>query len=149
MQNKKIWLITGCFDILHLGHIRLFQFAKNHVDYLIVGLEHDETIRLTKGENRPIHNINIRTEVLQEIKSIDQIFHIEDILDYKINQEKSQNIYFQILKNIAPNVLITATDADPFRPTKKTIAEELGIQFFPFTQKKDISSSQLVKKIGL
>jgi len=88
-KSKKIWLITGCFDVLHLGHIRLFQFAKKHVDYLIVGLEQDETIRLTKGNNRPIHDIQTRNSDIQEIKSIDEIFYIEEIIDYKVDQQKS------------------------------------------------------------
>lgn len=148
-RNKKIGLITGCFDILHLGHIRLFQFAKKHVDYLLVWIEQDETIRLTKGNKRPIHQIKTRIEVLQEIKSIDEVFQIEAIIDYKKDQKKSKAIFVQMLKKISPDVLITAVDADPFWQSKKDIAEELGVLFIPFEHKKLVSSSQLIEKMGL
>ena len=59
-RGKTIGLITGCFDILHIGHIELFQSAKNQVDILIVGVENDETIKRSKGTNRPVNNQDTR-----------------------------------------------------------------------------------------
>jgi len=146
---KKKWLITWCFDIIHLWHIRLFKFAKKHVDYLTVWLEHDETIRLTKGERRPIHDIDTRIEILKEIKSIDKILQLDNITDYKIDQQKSEEIYYKTLKQINPHILITTIESDKFRKSKKIIAEELWIIFIPFHEKQAISSSQLIQKIGL
>ncbi len=55
--GKKVGLITGCFDVVHSGHVDLFRFAKKHCDLVIVGLDSDETIKINKGSNRPIHNI--------------------------------------------------------------------------------------------
>ena len=55
--GKTVGLITGCFDVIHAGHVDLFRFAKKHCDLVIVGLDSDETIKLNKGPNRPIHNI--------------------------------------------------------------------------------------------
>jgi len=149
VRTGVVGLVTGCFDIIHIGHIHLFQFAKKHVDYLIVGLEQDETIRLTKWEDRPIHNIKIRTEILQEVRSIDEIFHIKDILDYKENQKKSEAVFTKMLKQISPSKLITATNSDKFRKQKQFIAEKLWIQFIPFQLSEPNSSSKLIQKIGL
>lgn len=58
--GKKVGLITGCFDVIHVGHVELFQFAKKHCDVVVVGLDSDETIKLNKGPARPIHNISQR-----------------------------------------------------------------------------------------
>lgn len=44
-ENKKVGLVVGSFDILHMGHLNLFRLAKEYVDFLIVGIDHDETIR--------------------------------------------------------------------------------------------------------
>lgn len=59
-SGKTVGLITGCFDVIHLGHVELFQFAKKHCDVVVVGLDSDETIKLNKGPGRPIHNISQR-----------------------------------------------------------------------------------------
>lgn len=59
-DNKTIGLVVGSFDVCHLGHLNLFRFAKKHIDILIVGLDHDETIKQTKGSNRPINNFERR-----------------------------------------------------------------------------------------
>ena len=50
---RRIWT-NGCFDILHIGHIKLLEFAKSQGDYLIVGIDSDERIKSSKGEGRPI-----------------------------------------------------------------------------------------------
>lgn len=59
-KGQKVGLITGCFDVVHAGHVDLFRFAKKHCDLVVVGLDSDETIKLNKGPNRPIHNISQR-----------------------------------------------------------------------------------------
>lgn len=70
----NVWT-NGCFDIVHLGHIKLFEYAKNFGDQLIVGIDSDERIKKSKkGEkNRPINNQYNRMEFLKSIKYIDKI----------------------------------------------------------------------------
>ncbi len=78
--NQKIW-INGTFDVLHMGHIRLFEYAKNlHCsptpnlkNYVCVGIDTDERIREMKGVNRPINNLTHRKEFLESIKFIDEV----------------------------------------------------------------------------
>jgi len=78
---KTIWT-NGCFDILHIGHIRLFEYAKSLGDELIIGIDSDDRVKLLKGNDRPINNQNIRLEILSSIKYIDGIvvFSSEDEL---------------------------------------------------------------------
>ncbi|HLD03726.1 MAG TPA: adenylyltransferase/cytidyltransferase family protein [Candidatus Dojkabacteria bacterium] len=75
-QNISI-LITGSFDVVHLGHLRLLQKAKTVVKgngILIIALLDDQTIRLRKGSNRPIFDINYRLEFLSYLKPVDYVF---------------------------------------------------------------------------
>ena len=69
---KKIWT-NGCYDILHVGHIRLFEFAKSRGDSLIVGIDSDERVRLLKGNSRPINNQTDRVEMLLSNKYVDKV----------------------------------------------------------------------------
>jgi len=71
----NIW-VNGCFDIIHSGHIDLLWYAKrfkSHDNKLIVGLDEDERIRLTKGKNRPINNILERIKIMENLKMVDEV----------------------------------------------------------------------------
>jgi D-beta-D-heptose 7-phosphate kinase/D-beta-D-heptose 1-phosphate adenosyltransferase len=81
-RGKSVGIVVGGFDVLHLGHINLFKVAKRHVDFLIVGLDNDETLKLTKGKNRPINNYNRRSKFLSEITLVDYIFKIPKVFKH-------------------------------------------------------------------
>ena len=72
-QSKKIVFTNGCFDILHVGHVRYLTTAKSFGDILIVGLNTDESVKKLKGENRPINNEKDRAEVLLGLKAVDYV----------------------------------------------------------------------------
>lgn len=69
---KKIW-VNGCFDILHLGHIRMLEFAKSLGGSLVVGIDSDTRVSKLKGEDRPINNQLSRSEFLVALKSVDSV----------------------------------------------------------------------------
>jgi|TARA_R110000824_G_scaffold301978_1_gene489907 D-beta-D-heptose 7-phosphate kinase/D-beta-D-heptose 1-phosphate adenosyltransferase len=69
---KKIW-INGCFDILHVGHLRLLEYAKSRGDFLTVGIDSDDRIKELKGKDRPINNEFLRTEMLEALKWVDNV----------------------------------------------------------------------------
>tara|TARA_Y100001972_G_scaffold128125_1_gene187539 strand:- start:2646 stop:3044 length:399 start_codon:yes stop_codon:yes gene_type:complete len=73
MQTTKTIWTNGCFDILHRGHIELFKYAKSLGNYLIVGIDEDERVRKSKGDNRPINTVEDRKIVLESIKYIDEV----------------------------------------------------------------------------
>lgn len=68
----NIWT-NGCYDILHVGHIALFKYAKSLGDNLIVGIDSDDRVNKLKGNGRPINNQNDRKEMLESIKFIDEV----------------------------------------------------------------------------
>ena len=72
-QNKTIVATNGCFDILHVGHVRYLKKSKEFGDVLIVGLNSDASVKSIKGPNRPINNENDRAEVLCALNSVDYV----------------------------------------------------------------------------
>lgn len=83
--GKRIVLANGCFDLLHVGHIRYLMEAKEIGDILIVGLNSDQSTRTLKGSARPIFSQEERAEILAALTCIDYItiFHelsVEDLL---------------------------------------------------------------------
>ena len=73
MQHKdNIW-INGCFDVLHMGHIKLFRRARQMGMRVIVGVDTDERIREAKGEGRPVNDLHNRIDFLRSIKYVDMI----------------------------------------------------------------------------
>tara|TARA_A100001515_G_scaffold2818_1_gene2759 strand:+ start:2857 stop:3252 length:396 start_codon:yes stop_codon:yes gene_type:complete len=81
---KKIWT-NGCYDILHIGHIALFEYAKSLGSQLIVGIDSDKRVKKLKGQDRPFNCEADRKKMLESIKYIDKVF----IFD---NQEQMCNI---------------------------------------------------------
>tara|TARA_R110000824_G_C15191966_1_gene674839 strand:+ start:1148 stop:1546 length:399 start_codon:yes stop_codon:yes gene_type:complete len=69
---KRIWT-NGCFDILHVGHMRLLKYARSLGDTLIVGIDSDRRVQQLKGDNRPINSHDIRKEMLLSIRWVDNV----------------------------------------------------------------------------
>ncbi len=82
---KVIWT-NGCFDVLHRGHIELFKYAKSLGDWLVVGADEDERVKASKGDSRPINNIEDRVAILESIRYIDEVrsFDIDCELETQI-----------------------------------------------------------------
>ncbi|MBI2356927.1 adenylyltransferase/cytidyltransferase family protein [Candidatus Dojkabacteria bacterium] len=144
-EGKKVGLITGCFDILHIGHIKFFKEAKNKVDILFIGLENDKSIELSKGVGRPINTFVDRAEQLNELKSIDYIFRVDDIYDFA--SKEAILIHTEIWRKLQPTFLLTVTVKDKYVFRKKKIAEELGIEFLQIDAMNMSSTSEVLKKV--
>jgi rfaE bifunctional protein nucleotidyltransferase chain/domain len=72
-QGKRIVATNGCFDILHVGHVRYLAAAKARGDVLIVGLNGDKSVRELKGPGRPVNREQDRAEVLAAVESVDYV----------------------------------------------------------------------------
>ena len=72
-DNNKIVFTNGCFDILHRGHFDYLRRSKSLGNFLIVGLNSDDSVRSLKGNDRPINNQNIRAENLSKLDCIDAV----------------------------------------------------------------------------
>ena len=95
---KKIVFTNGCFDILHVGHIRLLNDAKKLGDILVVGINSDFSIKKLKGKDRPINIESDRKIILESLKAVDFVFIFEE--DTPLN----------LIKKIKPNILVKGGD---------------------------------------
>ena len=71
--DKRVVFTNGCFDILHAGHVRYLQKARELGDCLVLGLNSDASVRRLKGPGRPVNNENDRAEVIGALKSVDYV----------------------------------------------------------------------------
>ena len=99
IRNKKIIGFTnGCFDLFHEGHLYLIKEAKKRCDFLIVGLNSDKSVKMLKGEDRPIENQEKRAKNLSRMKEVDAIAIF--------NTETPENI----IEDLNPDILIKGGD---------------------------------------
>ena len=96
--GRKIVFTNGCFDLIHLGHVKYFQFAKAQGDLLVVGVNTDSGIRRLKGQKRPIINEHDRTSVLEELESIDYLVRFDEDTPMKL------------IEAVRPDVLVKGAD---------------------------------------
>ena len=92
-EGKKIVFTNGCFDILHVGHVRYLKEAKALGDILILGLNSDCSVKSLKGSNRPINNESDRAEVLSALKAIDYVVIFDEKTAENIVGEVKPDVY--------------------------------------------------------
>ena len=97
-HNIIIGFTNGCFDLLHEGHFHLIRESKKRCDFLIIGLNSDESVKMLKGESRPVENQKQRAKNLSKMEEVDAIAIF--------NTETPENI----IKDLNPNILIKGGD---------------------------------------
>jgi D-beta-D-heptose 7-phosphate kinase/D-beta-D-heptose 1-phosphate adenosyltransferase len=97
-KHKRIVFTNGCFDILHVGHVKYLQEAKSYGDVLIVGLNTDDSVRILKGPTRPVNNQEDRAYILGALEAVDYVVLFNDETPY------------ELIKNIAPDILVKGGD---------------------------------------
>ena len=130
-EGKKIVFTNGCFDIIHAGHVDYLEKAKSFGDFLIVGMNSDESVRRIKGEKRPIVPEDYRARVLEGLKAVDCVFIFDDETPLKV------------IETVKPDVLVKGADW----PLEKIVGREFAgeVKRIPF--KFDISTTKIVERI--
>lgn len=139
LKGQKVVLVGGCFDILHLGHIRFLKEAKKH-GLVIVALESDETLTKHKGKSRPIHKQIERAEMLSQLETVDYVL----LLPYFTTDKE----YFDLTKTISPDI-IAITQDDPQLFNKQKQAEMVGAKIIVTPKINTPSTTQLAKLLSL
>ena len=129
----KIVFVNGCFDVLHPGHIKLFQYAKSLGDYLIVAIDSDEKVALDKGFDRPIFSMEDRRFVLESIECID-IVHTFN----------SRSGLENLLECIKPDILVVGSDWKNGIVVGREHAKEVKF----FERQGDYSTSRTIQGIS-
>ena len=95
---KKI-IINGGYDLLHIGHLNLINYAKSLGDYLIVALDTDERISENKGKERPINNLKTRIAIMQNLKAVNEV-----------REFGSDDELIRIFKDKMPDIRVIGSD---------------------------------------
>jgi rfaE bifunctional protein nucleotidyltransferase chain/domain len=91
--GKKLVFTNGCFDLLHVGHVRYLQAARELGDALVVAVNGDDSVRALKGPTRPINNEDDRAEVLAALACVDYVIVFPDVRVTKVISEVRPQVY--------------------------------------------------------
>jgi len=138
LEGKRVVATNGCFDVLHVGHVRYLAAARKFGDVLVVGLNGDDSVRQLKGRARPVNRERDRAEVLTALESVDYV---------TIFPEKRAANF---LRATQPSVYAKGGDytADTLDPEERAVLSEFGtrIEIIPFEE--GYSTSELLTRIG-
>ena len=134
-QGKKIVSTNGCFDILHVGHVRYLQKSAALGDILIVCLNSDSSVKALKGESRPLNNENDRAEVLAALACVDFVVIF------------NENTPVNYLARIKPDIHTKGGDYDvETLPETKVVVDNGGrVELISFVDGK--STTNIINKM--
>jgi D-glycero-beta-D-manno-heptose 1-phosphate adenylyltransferase len=135
-KGKKIVFANGCFDLLHVGHIRYLLGAKDLGDILIVGVNSDEQVKKLKGKKRPFTPENERAEIISAIRCVDfvTIFYEPTVIE--------------LLRALRPDFHAKGTDYTVETVPERDVVKEFGGKVAIVGDPKDHSSSDLIDVVS-
>ena len=136
-NNQKIVFTNGCFDILHLGHIKTLSESKKLGDKLVVGLNNDESVKILKGKNRPINNNYQRSMMLAALSFVDLVVFFEEDTPYNL------------IKLVLPNIITKGGDYEKKDVIGGDLILSKGGQINIIPLLPNLSSSKLIRKYNL
>lgn len=99
-KNKKsIGFTNGCYDILHVGHLKLFEYLKNNCKQVIIGIDSDSRVKQLKGENRPFNNQDDRRFMLESLRFVDKVFIFSSELELE-----------NLVRSLNPELMVVGSD---------------------------------------
>ena len=130
--RPELIFVNGCFDILHPGHIKMFEHARSLGTKLIVAIDSDEKVKQMKGDSRPINNQDDRKFILEAIRYIDEviIFNSKDELQ-------------ELVKTIKPAIMMVGSDYKG----KEVVGSDYAKEVRFFDRVRDYSTSKIIESI--
>ena len=134
-KGKRIVFTNGCFDLLHVGHVRYLEEAKTLGDILVVGVNSDASVRKLKGLKRPVLPAEERTEILSGLGCVDYVTTFDELDP------------LALITSLQPNVLVKGGDWTKEQTIGKEVVERSGgeVVIIPFV--KGASTSNLIETI--
>ena len=133
--GRRVTFANGCFDILHAGHVRYLQGAKQQGDVLVVGVNSDRSVLTLKGPGRPLLPAAARAELIAALEPVDYVVIFEEL-----------NVR-AILRELRPDVHCKGPDYTAESVPEAALARELGIAVAIVGDPKDHSTSGMLAEI--
>lgn len=134
-RGKRIVFTNGCFDLLHVGHVRYLRQAKSLGDVLIVAVNSDRSVKRLKGQGRPIQNEQDRLEILACLESVDYLTLFDE------------DTPLAVIERLQPDVLVKGGDWPPDRIVGRQVVEKRGGKVVTIPYVPGASTTDLVRKI--
>ena len=134
-QGKKIVFTNGCFDILHVGHVRYLREAKKKGDVLILALNSDRSVQAIKGDKRPIVPEEERADVMAALEAVDYVTIFEELTP------------LALIETLKPDVLIKGGDWEEEKIVGRDAVLSWGGQVAVIPEIKGASTTNIVEKI--
>ena len=134
-KGKRIVFTNGCFDILHVGHVRYIKEAKGYGDILVVAVNSDTSVKSIKGDKRPIVSQSERAEVLSALETVDYVTMFDEETPYNI------------IKKLQPDVLIKGGDWTIEKIVGRDIVEARGGKVIAIPFIEGASTTGIVERI--
>ncbi len=134
-ENKKIVFTNGVFDIIHRGHVEYLTEARSLGDVLIVGLNSDSSVKMIKGEKRPIVNEDNRAYVLANLKPVDYVVIFTDDTPYNL------------IAALKPDILVKGADWSEDKIVGADIVKANGGEIKRIKFVENNSSTNIIEKI--
>ncbi len=134
-QGKTVALANGCFDVLHVGHVRYLEGARAEADLLVVGVNDDASVRRLKGPGRPLQPAADRALLVAALRAVDHVvvFEEDDVSG--------------LLRALRPEVHCKGTDYTVDTVPEREIVKEYGGRVAIVGDAKDHDTSRLVARI--
>ncbi len=133
--GKSIAFANGCFDVLHVGHVRYLQDAARQADVLIVAVNGDESVRALKGEGRPVMDEAERAELISAIRGVSYV---------TIFREQSPA---RLLGTLRPDFHCKGTDYTPDSVPEAEVVRAYGGRVVIVGDPKDHSTTEVLKRM--
>jgi D-beta-D-heptose 7-phosphate kinase/D-beta-D-heptose 1-phosphate adenosyltransferase len=133
--GKRVVFTNGCFDILHIGHVRYLSAAKNEGDLLVVGLNSDQSVRLIKGKRRPIVQQDQRLGIIASLQVVDYVTLFDEPDPLKL---------IQLLK---PTILVKGADWSADEIIGADFVKSSGGRVVRVSLVQDASTSGIIERI--
>jgi rfaE bifunctional protein nucleotidyltransferase chain/domain len=136
-RGHKLVLTNGCFDLLHLGHIRYLEAARSLGDALAVAINGDDSVRALKGNGRPLNHARDRAEVVAALECVDHVVVFPEIR------------VTRLLEQVRPAIYVKGGDytAETLDPEERAALEKIGavVRILPF--EPGYSTSGLIERM--
>ncbi len=134
--GRSIALTNGCFDLLHVGHVRLITDARREADILVIALNGDESARANKGEGRPHVPLAERMEIAAALDGVDYVTSFP---------ETSADV---LLATLRPNVHVKGRDWTPETVPERDVVKAYGGRIAICGDPKSHSSTELIRRLS-
>ena len=134
LQGERVVFTNGVFDLIHPGHLFLLEEAKSLGDILVVGLNRDLSVKVNKGDLRPLFPYHNRRELLLALRSVDYVLGFSD------------KTPLRLIRSLSPDILVKGGDYTPDQVVGRDWVEGHGGRLVLIPYRRGLSSTNLIER---